>query len=100
MYFVHGDYEVLIMVRPTYREAFSDCGCMLVIRDVQHFPDGRCLVDAVGGRRFKVLSRSMRNGYHTANVEFLKDRIEQDEEQIEGGFTTPAIWYSLTLWLD
>ena len=55
------------------RDEFSDYGCMLEIRDVQFFPDGRSLVDCIGGRRFKVLSRGHRDGYNTANVEFLRD---------------------------
>ena len=27
---------------------------MLEIRDIQYFPDGRSVVDTMGGRRFKV----------------------------------------------
>ena len=48
---------------------------MLEVRDVQYFPDGRSLVDTVGGRRFKVLSRGVRDGYNTAKVEFLQDNM-------------------------
>ena len=55
------------------RENFSDYGCMLEVRDVHFFPDGRSLVDTVGGRRFRVLSRGKRDGYNTAKVEFLQD---------------------------
>ncbi|XP_061189367.1 LON peptidase N-terminal domain and RING finger protein 1-like [Saccostrea echinata] len=55
------------------QDDFSEYGCMLEIRDVQFFPDGRSLVDCIGGRRFKVLSRGHRDGYNTANVEFLRD---------------------------
>ena len=46
---------------------------MLEVRDVHFFPDGRSLVDTVGGRRFRVLSRGKRDGYNTAKVEFLQD---------------------------
>ena len=46
---------------------------MLEIRDIQYFPDGRAVVDTVGGRRFKVLSRDVRDGYNTARVKFIKD---------------------------
>ena len=35
-------------------KAFSDYGTMLEIRDIQYFPDGRSVVDTMGGRRFKV----------------------------------------------
>lgn len=53
---------------------------MLEIRDVQYFPDGRSVVDTVGGRRFRVLSRGMCNGYHTAKVEFLSDRVNEAQQ--------------------
>lgn len=46
---------------------------MLEVRDVEFFADGRSVVDTVGGRRFKVLSRGMLDGYATANVEFRVD---------------------------
>ena len=31
-------------------KAFSDIGNMLEIRDIQYFPDGRSVVDTIGGR--------------------------------------------------
>lgn len=46
---------------------------MLEIRDIQFFPDGRSILDTCGGRRFKILDRSVLDGYQTAHVEFLKD---------------------------
>lgn len=46
---------------------------MLEIRDVQYFPDGRSVVDTIGGRRFRVLRQGERDGYSTGAVEFLKD---------------------------
>lgn len=54
-------------------QGFSEYGTMLEVRDVEFFADGRSVVDTVGGRRFKVLSRGMLDGYATANVEFLVD---------------------------
>ena len=54
---------------------------MLEVQDVQYFPDGRSVVDAVGGRRFRVLSRSTREGYNTAVVKFLRDEHVFPEEQ-------------------
>lgn len=47
---------------------------MLEIRHVEVMADGRSLVDAVGRQRFRVLSRGNRDGYHTADIEFLEDR--------------------------
>ncbi|RUS79220.1 hypothetical protein EGW08_013005 [Elysia chlorotica] len=64
-------------------DGFSDYGVMLEIRDVQYFPDGRSVVDTIGGRRFKVLSRSKREGYNTAKVEFILDTaVEPQDVQI------------------
>ncbi|KAK6173031.1 hypothetical protein SNE40_016570 [Patella caerulea] len=64
-------------------DGFSDIGCMLEIRDVQFFSDGRSILDTVGGRRFRVLSKGHRDGYDTAKVEFLKetaiDQSDMDE---------------------
>lgn len=62
---------------------FSDYGCMLEIRDVQYFPDGRSVLDTIGGRRFKVLSRGQRDGYNTAKVEFIKD-LPIEGEDLQG----------------
>ncbi|XP_032885920.1 LON peptidase N-terminal domain and RING finger protein 2-like [Amblyraja radiata] len=53
---------------------FSDYGCMLTIRGSEDLPDGRSLIDAVGGRRFKVLRRCQRDGYNTADIEYLQDQ--------------------------
>ncbi|XP_045203478.1 LON peptidase N-terminal domain and RING finger protein 1-like [Mercenaria mercenaria] len=64
-------------------EDFSEYGCMLEIRDVQFFPDGRSLVDTVGGKRFKVLSRGQREGYSTAKVEFLQDQPADNIEELK-----------------
>ena len=61
---------------------FADYGTMLEIRDIQFFPDGRSIVDTIGGRRFKVIERSILDGYNTAKVEFLMDEpIENDKLQ-------------------
>lgn len=66
-----------------HRDEFSEFGCMLEIRDVQFFPDGRSLVDCIGGRRFRVLSKGHRDGYNTANFEFLRDVVVK-EKDMEG----------------
>lgn len=52
---------------------FVDYGCMLQIRCVHFLPDGRSVVDTVGGERFRVLARGMRDGYHVADIEYLED---------------------------
>jgi len=61
---------------------FSDYGTMLEIRDIQFFDDGRSIVDTMGSKRFKVLNRSILDGYNTAQIEFLEDD-PIPEDQIE-----------------
>ncbi|XP_067948268.1 LON peptidase N-terminal domain and RING finger protein 3-like [Watersipora subatra] len=58
---------------------YAEYGTMLEIKDVQFFDDGRSVVDTVGGRRFHVLSKSSRDGYAVARVEFV------DDEKLQGG---------------
>lgn len=52
---------------------FADYGCMLEILSLELLPDGRSYVDTVGGSRFRVLKRGQRDGYHTADIEYLED---------------------------
>jgi len=62
---------------------FAEYGTMLEIRDIQYFPDGRSVVDTVGGRRFRVFENGTRDGYQTARVQFLTDHIPEGEELAE-----------------
>ena len=58
---------------------FAEYGTMLEVRDLEFFSDGRSVVNTVGGRRFKVLHRTMIDGYYTATVDFLVDKpVEPD----------------------
>lgn len=54
--------------------SFADYGCMLEIRQLELLADGRSLVDTIGGRRFRVLRRGHRDGYNTADIEYLEDK--------------------------
>ncbi|XP_061542127.1 LON peptidase N-terminal domain and RING finger protein 3-like [Phycodurus eques] len=54
-------------------KGFADYGCLLEIRDVTFFSDGRSVVDTIGRRRFKVIQHSERDGYNTADIEYLED---------------------------
>ncbi|XP_073910811.1 LON peptidase N-terminal domain and RING finger protein 1 isoform X2 [Castor canadensis] len=63
------------------QNGFADYGCMLQIRNVHFLPDGRSVVDTVGGKRFRVLKRGMKDGYCTADIEYLEDvQIENRDE--------------------
>ncbi|XP_052628016.1 LOW QUALITY PROTEIN: LON peptidase N-terminal domain and RING finger protein 1-like [Harpia harpyja] len=61
-------------------KSFADYGCMLEIRQIEPLPDGRSLVDTIGRRRFRVLSRGHRDGYNTADIEYLEDKKVAGEE--------------------
>lgn len=67
-------------------KGFADYGCMLEIHDLELLPDGRSYVDTVGGNRFRVLRRGQRDGYHTADIEYLEDsRVEDSELEVLNG---------------
>ncbi|XP_051505768.1 LON peptidase N-terminal domain and RING finger protein 1-like [Myxocyprinus asiaticus] len=61
-------------------KGFADYGCMLEILDLELLADGRSYVDTVGGSRFRVLRRGQRDGYHTADIEYLEDHKVEDAE--------------------
>lgn len=62
-----------MLIRLFFLFSFADYGCMLQIRNVHFLPDGRSVVDTIGGRRFRVLKRGMKDGYCTADIEYLED---------------------------
>ncbi|XP_029314562.1 LON peptidase N-terminal domain and RING finger protein 2 [Cottoperca gobio] len=64
-------------------KGFADYGCMLEVRDVKFFPDGRSVVDTIGVSRFKVLSHGLRDGYNTAKIEYLEDKKVEGEGLVE-----------------
>ncbi|KAG9348885.1 hypothetical protein JZ751_029202 [Albula glossodonta] len=64
-------------------KGFADYGCMLEVRDVKFFPDGRSVVDTIGVSRFRVLSHGQRDGYNTAKIEYLEDKKVEGEELTE-----------------
>lgn len=64
-------------------KGFADYGCMLEIRNVEFFADGRSVVDSIGKRRFKVIRHSQRDGYNTADIEYIEDEKVQGEHYAE-----------------
>lgn len=42
---------------------------------MKFFSDGRSVVDTIGRRRFKVIQHSERDGYNTADIEYLEDAM-------------------------
>uniref|UniRef100_A0A8C5NUS5 LON peptidase N-terminal domain and RING finger protein 1 n=1 Tax=Jaculus jaculus TaxID=51337 RepID=A0A8C5NUS5_JACJA len=65
------------------QNSFADYGCMLQIRNVHFLPDGRSVVDTVGGKRFRVLKRGMKDGYCTADIEYLEDVKVESGDKIQ-----------------
>ncbi|GAA6082871.1 LON peptidase N-terminal domain and RING finger protein 1 isoform X1, partial [Tachysurus ichikawai] len=61
-------------------KGFADYGCMLEILDQNVLADGRSYVNTVGGSRFRVLQRGQRDGYQTADIEYLQDHKADDAE--------------------
>uniref|UniRef100_A0A8C7G6F5 LON peptidase N-terminal domain and ring finger 1 n=2 Tax=Oncorhynchus kisutch TaxID=8019 RepID=A0A8C7G6F5_ONCKI len=64
------------------QKGFVDYGCMLIIRSVHFLPDGRSVVDTVGGKRFRVLTRGMMDGYCIADIKYLEDTKVSDSEEL------------------
>lgn len=65
---------------------YTEYGCMLEIRNYQFTRDGRAVVATVGGKRFKVIRAYMKDGYNVAQIEWVNDVRETNEEEIQGLF--------------
>ncbi|XP_062991252.1 LON peptidase N-terminal domain and RING finger protein 1 [Elgaria multicarinata webbii] len=65
------------------KKGFADYGCMLYIRNLDYLPDGRSVVDTVGLKRFRILQRGMKDGYCTADIEYLEDIKVQNEGEMK-----------------
>ncbi|KAM9454074.1 LON peptidase N-terminal domain and RING finger protein 2 isoform 2-T2 [Clarias gariepinus] len=79
-------------------KGFADHGCMLEVRDVKFFPDGRSVVDTIGMSRFKVLSHGQRDGYNTAKIEYLEDKKVEGEELAELLKLHDSVYDQATAW--
>ncbi|KAM5193714.1 LON peptidase N-terminal domain and RING finger protein 1 [Mantella aurantiaca] len=81
------------------QKGFADYGCMLQIRNVHFLPDGRSVVDTIGGKRFRVLKRGMRDGYCTADIEYLIDiqvgaeELQQFQDLHDAVYTQACHWF-------
>ncbi|XP_029907810.1 LON peptidase N-terminal domain and RING finger protein 1 isoform X2 [Myripristis murdjan] len=83
------------------QKGFADYGCMLIIRSVHFLPDGRSVVDTIGGKRFRVLSRGMKDGYSIADIEHLEDiRVEDSEELVRLQELHDAVYEQACVWFQ
>ncbi|XP_057607396.1 LON peptidase N-terminal domain and RING finger protein 2 [Chionomys nivalis] len=77
----------------------SEYGCMLEIKDIRTFPDGSSIVDAVGISRFRVLSHRHRDGYNTADIEYLEDEKVEGPEYEELTALHESVYQEVVSWL-
>ena len=63
---------------------FAGHGTLMGIREAGMMPDGRLHLETCGQQVFRVLERGMRDGYHVARVEMLKEKKagEAREEEV------------------
>ncbi|KAL7636072.1 UNVERIFIED_CONTAM: hypothetical protein RMT77_013891 [Armadillidium vulgare] len=70
----------MCMLSQIGEKGFSNYGTLLKIVEVKPFNDGRSIVHAVGTRRFRCVSKSMRDGYNTSTIEYIEDKVVSDED--------------------
>lgn len=68
-----------IVLAQNNRQKYADYGTMLDIRDCIQLGDGCSILSTLGTKRFRVLRRSEKDGYDTANIEFIKDEAICEE---------------------
>uniref|UniRef100_A0A3Q0R7R7 LON peptidase N-terminal domain and ring finger 3 n=1 Tax=Amphilophus citrinellus TaxID=61819 RepID=A0A3Q0R7R7_AMPCI len=81
-------------------KGFADYGCLLEIRDVKFFSDGRSVVDTIGKRRFKVVQHSERDGYNTADIEYLEDVKAEGVAERELQSLHDAVYEQAVYWVN
>ncbi|XP_014471249.1 PREDICTED: LON peptidase N-terminal domain and RING finger protein 3 [Dinoponera quadriceps] len=64
----------------TGTKRYAEYGTILDIRDRVLLKDGCSILSTVGGKRFRVLSGGEKDGYDTAQVEFLRDTVVQETQ--------------------
>lgn len=67
---------------------------MLIIRSVHFLNDGRSVVDTIGGKRFRVLSRGMKDGYSTADIKHLEDTRVRIKAYSPADTFHSILWFS------
>ncbi|XP_018525467.1 LOW QUALITY PROTEIN: LON peptidase N-terminal domain and RING finger protein 3-like [Lates calcarifer] len=81
-------------------KGFADYGCLLEIRDVKFFSDGRSVVDTIGRRRFKVIQHKERDGYNTADIEYLEDVKVEGVAERELQSLHDAVYDQALVWVN
>ncbi|KAJ8338590.1 hypothetical protein SKAU_G00375560 [Synaphobranchus kaupii] len=81
-------------------KGFADYGCILEIRSVEFFTDGRSVVNTVGKRRFRVIQHSQRDGYNTADIEYLEDKKVEGEQEEELRTLQDSVYDQALIWVS
>ncbi|KAM4767880.1 LON peptidase N-terminal domain and RING finger protein 3 isoform 2-T2 [Cyanocitta cristata] len=81
-------------------KGFADYGCILEIRNVEFFADGRSVVDSIGKRRFKVIQHSQRDGYNTADIEYIEDQKVQGQEYVALLVLHDSVYDQAYMWFN
>ncbi|KAJ8281735.1 hypothetical protein COCON_G00042540 [Conger conger] len=81
-------------------KGFADYGCLLEIRSVEFFTDGRSVVNTVGKRRFRVVQHSQRDGYNTADIEYLEDKKMEGEQEEELRKLQDSVYEQALIWVS
>ncbi|KAG7518607.1 LON peptidase N-terminal domain and RING finger protein 3 [Solea senegalensis] len=81
-------------------KGFADYGCLLEICDVKFFSDGRSVVDTIGRRRFKIIKHKERDGYNTADIEYLEDTKVEGEEERELQSLHDSVYDQALVWVN
>ncbi|XP_014055602.1 LON peptidase N-terminal domain and RING finger protein 3 isoform X1 [Salmo salar] len=81
-------------------KGFADYGSLLEIRNVEFFADGRSVVDTIGIRRFKVVEHHQRDGYNTADIEYLEDVKVEVVAEKELQSLHDAVYDQALIWVN
>ncbi|XP_047210593.1 LON peptidase N-terminal domain and RING finger protein 3-like [Girardinichthys multiradiatus] len=81
-------------------KGFAGYGCLLEIRNVKFFSDGRSVVDTIGRRRFKIIQHRERDGYNTADVEYLEDVKVEGLAERELQSLHDAVYDQALVWVN
>lgn len=95
-----GERQFGIVLPNSEKCQYHDYGTMLDIRDCLMLGDGCSILSTIGRRRFKIVSRSEKDGYYTAKIDYIHDQpIELDRlaivQELNRNVLVRAIeWYA------
>ncbi|KAJ8130873.1 hypothetical protein O1611_g2755 [Lasiodiplodia mahajangana] len=80
---MEGDRTFGMVLARRAEPNFVELGVLLRIVNIEFFPDGRSLLEAVGISRFRITQHGVLDGYVVANIEKVDDISLADEEALE-----------------